>query len=588
MALVNTAYLLYKSGRKVLIIDADLEAPGLWNVESFKYNKKREGFIEFILEYKKRCDEYLEYMEQTPESDYPKEKIIPDLKEYITSVKVEEIKDKSEGYGPGGKIDIMPAGINNKNYSEKLLSVNFEELFSKYSGSVFFQETRERIRNKKEYDYVLIDSRTGFSDAGDICTHELCDYLIVLTGLNDQNIGGTKSFLDKWKEIAGDIEKKEIALVATPVPFGEEELKNKRLETARKRLGKNIDLEIFYHPRLALIEEPFVFNWPQSPIVLSYEKITTQVRRWGGDNVRSWVDKFQEYFKNKNYKEALNYLKELIILDRRDAIVTLKTLTYQYNQLDKDFLKSSHDYFQLLDQNEPNQLDTVGNWGNALSDLGKVEENPKFLKESIEKFKKAIEIKPDRHEAYNNWGNVLLDLGKMENNTHFLKDATEKYKKALEIKPDEYEAYYNWGFALADLGEMENNPNLFNEAIEKYKKAIEIKPDKHEAYYNWGNALLDLGEMENNPNLFNEAIEKYKKAVEIKPDKHEAYYNLACAYSLLNEPQSALKYLKKAIEYDPDNRKEASEDEDFAPLRENPEFIALVSQPKKESAVPAE
>jgi tetratricopeptide (TPR) repeat protein len=606
MALVNTAYLLYKSGRKVLIIDADLEAPGLWNVKSFEYDKKRKGFVEFILEYKKRCNEYLEHMEQAPESDYPKEKIIPDLKEYITSVKIEEIKDKSEGYGPGGKIDIMPAGIKNNKYSEKLLSVNFEELFAKYSGSVFFQETRERIRNKKEYDYVLIDSRTGFSDAGDICTHELCDYLIVLTGLNDQNIGGTKSFLDKWKEIAGDIEKKEIALVATPVPFGEEELKNERLEKAREILGKNIDLEILYHPRLALIEEPFVFNWPQSPIALSYENITKQVRQWGDDDVGVWFEKFNELFSKEKYNDALNYIKERLILDKRNAITHLRTLTYQFVPTNERFREHSLPYYELLSQNEPPNAATYSNWGAALADLGK-------KKEAIEKYKKAIEIKPNMNEAYFNWGNALLDLGKIENNTQFINEAIEKYKKALEIKPDDHDAYTNRGIALADLGKIENNPNLFKEAIEKYKKAVEIKPDDHDAYTNWGNALLDLGKHK-------ESIEKYKKAVEIKPDKHEAYfnwgdallnlgklekntgyyqqaieilkkgekinpeamsYNLACAYSLLNKPQLALKYLKKAFEYEPHFRKMASEDEGFAPLKDNPEFVALVSQTKK-------
>ena len=43
---------------------------------------------------------------------------------------------------------------------------------------------------KQNYDYVLIDSRTGLSDIADICTVELPDVLVDCFTLSDQSIDG--------------------------------------------------------------------------------------------------------------------------------------------------------------------------------------------------------------------------------------------------------------------------------------------------------------------------------------------------------------------------------------------------------------
>ena len=43
---------------------------------------------------------------------------------------------------------------------------------------------------RKEYDYILIDSRSGFSDTAGICTVQMPDYLILLFTANYQSIYG--------------------------------------------------------------------------------------------------------------------------------------------------------------------------------------------------------------------------------------------------------------------------------------------------------------------------------------------------------------------------------------------------------------
>ena len=55
-----------------------------------------------------------------------------------------------------------------------------------------------------------------------------------------------------------------------------------------------------------------------------------------------------------------------------------------------------------------------------------------------------------------------------------------------------------------------------------------------------------------------------------------AHYGLAAAYAQKGKASQALESLRKAIEMDPSWKKKAGEDEDFNPIRNNPDFKRLV------------
>jgi tetratricopeptide (TPR) repeat protein len=56
-----------------------------------------------------------------------------------------------------------------------------------------------------------------------------------------------------------------------------------------------------------------------------------------------------------------------------------------------------------------------------------------------------------------------------------------------------------------------------------------------------------------------------------------ALYNLACCESLAGRADPALEHLREAFEGEPGLRANARDDEDFAPLRDDPRFRELVS-----------
>lgn len=123
-------------------------------------------------------------------------------------------------------------------------------------------------------------------------------------------------------------------------------------------------------------------------------------------------------------------------------------------------------------------------------------------------------------------------------------------------------AYYGKGFILYQSKQYE-------ESISYLDKAIKLKPDLANAYNTKGNSLLGLGRYE-------EAIDCYTIAVSIEPNGEPYYYNLACSYSLLNNAEEALLYLKKAIELDKIAKSRARTEEDFTNIKGHAQFKELI------------
>jgi tetratricopeptide (TPR) repeat protein len=78
---------------------------------------------------------------------------------------------------------------------------------------------------------------------------------------------------------------------------------------------------------------------------------------------------------------------------------------------------------------------------------------------------------------------------------------------------------------------------------------------EHAQAADWVTERLDSGELEESATLF---------------------YNLACAESLAGRHQEAIAHLARAIEMDEQFRAFAAKDSDFDPVRDRPEFGALV------------
>jgi cellulose biosynthesis protein BcsQ len=193
MAVANVAVMLALRGERVLVLDFDLEAPGLhryfrpWlKVEDGQGGETElvAGVVDFFEELRLRL-----LARFSSENSYdPTEE---STREVCRSI-VHETTRKYTGYalsvgrGGGKNIDFLPAGYFDDNFQNRVREFDWVTFFET------FPEVFELLRSvwKERYDHILIDSRTGLTDIGSITTMILPDQLAVVFAPNEQSLHG--------------------------------------------------------------------------------------------------------------------------------------------------------------------------------------------------------------------------------------------------------------------------------------------------------------------------------------------------------------------------------------------------------------
>ncbi|NTV46351.1 MAG: tetratricopeptide repeat protein, partial [Chlorobiales bacterium] len=156
--IANIAVLLAKQGKRVLVIDWDLEAPGLT-----RYFKT---FIPDPLTQSYGLIHLLNKVIIDPSTKW---------ESYITQVRIEDTSP----------IALIPSGDLSDDYVENVRSFSWTDFFEKSHGGVILDRWRREW--KENFDFVLIDSRTGITDAGGVCTIFLPDFLVLVFTTNEQS-----------------------------------------------------------------------------------------------------------------------------------------------------------------------------------------------------------------------------------------------------------------------------------------------------------------------------------------------------------------------------------------------------------------
>lgn len=74
------------------------------------------------------------------------------------------------------------------------------------------------------------------------------------------------------------------------------------------------------------------------------------------------------------------------------------------------------------------------------------------------------------------------------------------------------------------------------------------------------------------------AIESLENALAVEAREAILHYNLACYWSLAGNAKIALRYLAQALEIDPSYHELISDESDFDPIRDLPDFQSLVGR----------
>ena len=276
MALANVSWILAMAGKRVLAVDWDLESPGLHKFFHPFLDQDvvtaTPGVIELLTNYSWAATD--RHGDAARDWHLAYAKILP----HAVSLNWDFPGD--------GELDFVSAGRQNRDYSSLISSMDWDNFYSRLGGGQFFDALRADM--KENYDFVLIDSRTGLSDIADICTVHFPDVLVDCFTLSDQSIDGASA-------VARHIDERysERGIRVLPVPMRIDFGENAKVEAGRALARTRFDrfpkglspdemnrywlsVEIPYRPYYAFEETLATFgDAPGSPnsILAAFERL---------------------------------------------------------------------------------------------------------------------------------------------------------------------------------------------------------------------------------------------------------------------------------------------------------------------------
>src|SRR5262249_42350980 len=177
MALANLAAWFRLQGLQVVMIDWDLEAPGL---ESFFASDPAErallrgkvGLVDLISVYKDlfpNLPKPVPWAGRSGERPDPLAQFVEVLNDMLPPIAHTLIPIHTEvPESRLGKISLLPAGCGSEsrfdNYAETVQQFDWEEFYARYQGEAYFEWMRRQLLKPGVADVVLIDSRTGVAE----------------------------------------------------------------------------------------------------------------------------------------------------------------------------------------------------------------------------------------------------------------------------------------------------------------------------------------------------------------------------------------------------------------------------------------
>jgi len=381
LALANVAWSLAEKGKRVVLLDLDLEAPGVGELGEFALRGKapKPGFLEYAAAYRRtgKC---------------------PKIRRYVHPCR------EAPGYG---KLWLMPAGRNDAGYQERLGNLSWRRLHPRHGTEPFVATLRQSLVEEFRPHYVLVDARTGLSDIGGLSTHLLADMVVLIFNLTRPCLEGSvrayRSFETAFRQPGTHLGA--VQLVASPVPAetpGEGSLVDRRLRQAVALMplgtaqGRSL-LSIVYDPAMVLAEELAVRHADRFPAAERYRQLREAIQRANGAEVASRVEEARRLRSEGQLQAGVTELRDFC---------------------------SSH----------PDDGDGHLELGNFLLEAGQA-------REAATAFRRACHLSPDHPLAHRRLGEALLAAGDGKGAVEALEEAARLGAHSREFWRAKAEAY---------------------------------------------------------------------------------------------------------------------------------------------------
>ncbi|TWB67977.1 MinD-like ATPase involved in chromosome partitioning or flagellar assembly [Nitrospirillum amazonense] len=255
-SLVHTAFHLARSGQRVVVIDMDVEAPGLHVLlPPPEGSTIKVGLVDYLWERQIRP------LNEDAREDF--ETCLSGSSEYQGTPISYAIEDKEFRT----QIHVIPAGAVGANYVKRLHVLSYQDVLAKpHDAWALFEE---ELANELDPDVVLIDARTGLGDWGGLSLLRLADEAFFVMYPSEQNIDGIKFAKEVTEQTVGI----SIHILVSPVPEG---IIGKNLLSRilpKLELDDDEIIPILYNPNLAAADQ-----YPVESAMAGYARIANLIR----------------------------------------------------------------------------------------------------------------------------------------------------------------------------------------------------------------------------------------------------------------------------------------------------------------------
>jgi cellulose biosynthesis protein BcsQ len=173
--MLNSAKHLASKGKKVLMVDLDVHAPGLSYLKLEVDKQQEEDYLlNFILNH---------FAKEDTSKQVVTREISPNL--YLAPI--------YDVYNTTAYHQLL---IDFSKYSYSIREKKGKKLENNMTLSdLITKSIKNKLLKTGEYDYIFLDSRTGFTEIGDILFSKEIDLKVLVSAYNTQNIEGMNSVL---------------------------------------------------------------------------------------------------------------------------------------------------------------------------------------------------------------------------------------------------------------------------------------------------------------------------------------------------------------------------------------------------------
>ena len=307
---------------------------------------------------------------------------------------------------------------------------------------------------------------------------------------------------------------------------------------------------------------------PESAAAWFWIALQVLQRRWGRDaestvQAREWLANAERHLEEVGSSandEATRTFSAMLesTLPNPERTLALREVVVQMRRIRAD----------SLPENDPERVSALGNYGTALSALGRREEALKASQEAVDLYRSLADqnpqaFLPDLAMSLNNLGNRFSNLGRREEALKASQDAVDLYRTLADQNPQAFlpdlaSSLNNVGAMFSNLGRREEALKASQEAGDLYRSLADQNPqaylpDLATSLNNLGQMFSNLGRREEALKASQEAVDLYRSLAEqnpqaFLPDLAMSLNNLGNRFSNLGRREEALKASQEAVD----------------------------------------